>query len=369
MKSTLQNVLRSEAVTLLSLVAAGVSFLFIPSGTPWWEGIDVRTLVLLFCLMAVMAGFKVSGLFKVLAGRLLPEQCSFRRAAHSLVQLTFFLSMLITNDVALIAFVPFALAVLRALGWQRHAAAVVVLQALAANLGSMATPMGNPQNLFLYTAYALSAADFFATVLPVTLFGEVLLLLCTHLLGNASPEGTLARHEPLASPRLTLLCGGLFVLCLLTLFRCFPVWGLLAIVVLAAGLFARQLLRGVDYGLLLTFVCFFIFSTNIGHAEGVREALVSLLQEHTQSTAILASQVISNVPAAILLAPFTTDLHALLLGVNIGGFGTPIASLASLIALKALFREAEVQPLRSLLLFLALNALFLAALTAFSVCL
>ena len=351
--------LRQHAVTVLSALAAALSFCFAPPSA-WWRAIDLRTLNRLFCLMFVVAGLRACNLFRVLAQRLLTGRTHFRALAHSLVQLTFVLSMLVTNDVALVALVPFAICLLDRLGLRQRLPALIVLQTVAANLGSMATPIGNPQNLFLYTAFTLSPGAFFALMIPVTFIGWLALLGATHLLRDAPlalpPE---APREALTHPRKVALYCTLFLLCLLAVLRLLPGAWLFGTVLLCAGLFARRILRQVDYGLLLTFVCFFVFSHNLSQIPAVATLLTTCAARSTFAAAFLSSQVLSNVPAAILLAPFTEAWQALLLGCDLGGFGTPVASLASLISLNFYCREPDARPGRYLLLFTLGNVLVL----------
>lgn len=364
MTAVVLRFLRANAVTAVSLLAAAVSFLFVADPGAWWQAIDLRTLNLLFCLMFVVAGFRGCALFRVLAQSLLAGRKSFRALAHTLVQLTFFVSMVATNDVALIALVPFAVYALDRLKLRRRLPGLIALQTVAANLGSIATPIGNPQNLFLYTTYAIPAKDFFAATLPVAFGGALLLFALTHILRDEPIDFRFEHHRTLTHPRKVFLCGGLLVLCLLTVFRLFPHAWLFGLVTAFALLFYRAALRGVDYGLLLTFVGFFVFSNNLGRIPAVSTLLEQLLENHTQATATLASQFLSNVPAAVLLAPFTDDWCGLLWGADIGGFGTPIASLASLISLGLYLREPDARPWRYLALFTLLNLIFLAALSA-----
>ncbi len=358
--------LRRNAVMCVSLAAAVLSVLLVEEPGEWWHAIDLRTLNLLFCLMFVVAGWRGCNLFRVLAQALLAGRAHYRALAHTLVQLTFLVSMVATNDVALIALVPFAVYALDRLGLRRRLPALIALQTLAANLGSMATPVGNPQNLFLYTAYLVPAGDFFAVMLPVTLFGEALLIAFTHLLPDEPIAFRFEHRRPLTHPRHAVLYGVLFVLCLLAVFRAFPQAWLFSLTVAVALLAARTILRRVDYALLLTFVGFFVFSHNLGQVDAVRQLLTRLLEGHTQATAAIASQVFSNVPAAILLSPFTDDWRGLLWGVDIGAFGTPIASLASLISLGLYLHEPDARPWRYLFLFTLFNLAFLVALTAFT---
>ena len=280
-----------------------------------------------------------------------------------LVLLPFFVSMVVTNDVALITFVPFSVLVLGLIGRMERLLYIVVLQTLAANLGSMATPVGNPQNLYLYAQFELTAGAFFSTVLPLVLVS--LAGLCIAAL-RVRPEGirvSFTQPARLRERGKLALMAGLFVLCLLAVFRVLPWPALLAVVLAAMLLFDRPLFRRVDYGLLATFFCFFLFAGNLGACGPVREALTALMARRAALTAGLASQVISNVPAAVLLSGFTADWRGLLIGTNVGGLGTPIASLASLISLKIYLRSPGARPGRYLLVFTAANAVGLAVLS------
>ncbi len=359
--------LRRHLVTVLSLTAAGLSFCCSPAER-WWSAIDWKTLNLLFCLMIVVAGLRSCNFFRVMAQRLLEGRTSYRHLAHALVQMTFFASMAMTNDVALIAFVPFAIYLLSQLHLQHRLPGLIVLQTITANLGSMATPVGNPQNLFLYMRYELHAGEFFGVMLPLTLVAWGLVVLFTQCLRDEPIAITFPYKRTLKRPLMAGFYTLLFIACLLTVFRLLPGAWLFGGVLITTLLLAKSLLRTIDYGLLLTFVGFFIFSGNLGQMPEVSNALSRLLVHHSQSTALVASQLLSNVPAAILLAPFTANWEALLYGVNIGGLGTPIASLASLISLNLYLREPSAQLGRYLLIFTGLNLLFLALLVLFAYC-
>jgi len=354
---------KSETVLCVAALCAVITMFLVPPDGAYLEYIDVRVLCLLLCLMAVVAGFQSCGVFEVLSQRLL--SCfGGRGLGVALVLLPFFTSMVVTNDVALITFVPFTLLVLEELGCESRAVGVLVLQTMAANLGSMATPVGNPQNLYLYAAYDMTAGDFFSVMLPLTALS---------LLGLAAasafvlPRDLARPHlEPrrLQNPKKLTVFAVLFALCLLTVFRLLP-YGLLTVVVLAAlAAVEPKLLKKLDSGLLATFVCFFVVSGNLGRMDAVRTVLESLLQRSTMGTAALASQVISNVPAAVLLSAFTHDGAGLLRGTNIGGLGTPVASLASLITLKYYFKLPYARRGRYLLVFLGANFLGLIVLLA-----
>ena len=356
--------LRREPVLCISAVCAALSMLLTPPSAAYLNYVDWRVISQLFCLMAVVAGLQDCGVFAVLAQRLLAGEKRLRFVTLVLVLLPFFTSMLVTNDVALITFVPFSILVLGLIGRTERLAYVVVLQTIAANLGSMATPVGNPQNLYLYATYELTPGQFFTAVLPLVL-ASLAGLTAAAVWGRpesirvAFPQPVRVRRPG----RLGLMCL-LFVLCLLCVCRLLPYPALVAVVLSALVIFGRDLFRRLDYALLLTFVCFFLFAGNVGANPAVREVLTAVLARNTALASGIASQVISNVPAAVLLSGFTADWRGLLIGVNVGGLGTPIASLASLISLKAYLRSAGARPGRYLAVFLLANGIALAVLCA-----
>jgi Na+/H+ antiporter NhaD/arsenite permease-like protein len=282
-----------------------------------------------------------------------------------LVGLVFFTSMLVTNDVALLTFVPFSLMTLRLADQTALAGPVIVLETLAANLGSALTPVGNPQNLYLYTRFDLSPAAFFDAVLPLALPSAALLFAGVMLLGShpVRPAVRMSETTP-ARPRLAVFAA-VFLIALLTVFDLLPAWGALAAGMAPLLLFARTEVRRVDYTLLLTFVFFFLFIGNLVRIEEIHNFMRPLLagpREVLLSGAGL-SQVLSNVPAAILLSGFTGDARSLLRGVNIGGCGTIVASLASLISYKLFIREHPASGMRYLALHTLVNLPFLLLLT------
>ena len=359
--------LQKETVLCIAALCAVATMFLVPPDGEYLHYIDWRVLCLLLCLMAVVAGFKSLGAFDWLTYQLLRRIKSGRVLGVTLVLLPFFCSMLVTNDVALIVFVPFTLALLSGLGCERAMVPVIVLQTVAANLGSMATPVGNPQNLYLYAAYSLSAGEFFSVVLPLTAVSLAALTAASiPVLPRALPEQSL-REERISSAGKLGLYAALFVLCLLTVFRVVPYPVTTAVVVAALFLADRKLLKEIDFMLLLTFVCFFVVSENLGRVDAVRSFLQSLLSKNSLLTAVGASQVISNVPAAVLLSAFTEDWRALLAGVNIGGLGTPIASLASLITLKLYMRWPGARVGRFMVVFTVANLLGLALLLGFKI--
>lgn len=365
--------IKKETILTIALLLAVVSMLIIPPSAVYAEYIDWDTLLLLFCLMAVVSGFQKLGVFSMIGNALLKKIHTSRQLVLIMVFLPFFFSMLITNDVALITFVPFALIVLRLCGKERLILPVVVLQTLAANLGSMLMPMGNPQNLYLYALSGLSLTVFIKFMLPLYLISAVILFLAAFMIKNTpveitaadkrSPMNITVADKPSSAQRpsaVMLLCYCLLlILCILCVLDCFrPLW--LAGVICLFLLFCdRSIFRKIDYSLLATFIGFFVFIGNISQLDGFRTFLQGIISSREILVAVLSSQIISNVPAALLLSGFTDQYAALIIGVNLGGLGTLIASMASLISYKQIAREYPDKRMRYLGLFTLANLIML----------
>lgn len=326
-------IFKNEAVLCVAAMAAFISMFFVPPNINYIDYIDFRVLALLFCLMAVVSGTQKAGFFVYLSQRLLSLTKSLRQTSLVLVLLCFFSSMLITNDVALITFVPLAIAVLSQSA-PKKIIFVVVMQTVAANLGSMLTPMGNPQNLFLTSFYDISVPDFLKIVAPVALLSLVLIVAILCLAKNEKTVPTETKIEIALDKNAMLMYLALFAVCLLTVLNILSWKITLAIVCTALFFKDKSLFKAVDYSLLFTFVSFFIFVGNIGNMDSLRFFISGLLNGHELIFSVAISQIISNVPAALMLSGFTDNFTALVLGTNIGGLGTPVASLASLISLK-----------------------------------
>ena len=331
--SRIRDFVRQELTLCVAFLAALVSCFIVPPDAEYIGYLDLRTLALLYCLMVVVAGLRTAGLFTLLAHKLCEKTKTVRAMGITLTALSFVSSMLITNDVALLTFVPFAVVVLSMAHQEKELIWVVVLQTVAANLGSVLTPVGNPQNLYLYSRYDMTVGEFFSATLPLWGLALVLvLLLCLRL-----PKGGIKvflGEEPELDRKMLWLYLALFVLCLLVVLRVIK-WQIMLLILAAVLLILdRARLKSADFMLLLSFVCFFVFAGNLARIESVAALIRGFLSGHEMLTGALVSQVISNVPAALLLSGFTENGKALLLGVNIGGLGTPVASLASLISLK-----------------------------------
>lgn len=365
-KKILKNILKNETVFCVSFLLAVLSAFFVRPDEVYLTYPDWRTIALLFCLMILVAGLRSRGVFTLMGHALLKRAGSMRALSAIMVLLCFFSSMIITNDVTLLTFVPFTMLVFRMTGHEERIVKLTVLETIAANLGSMATPIGNPQNLYLYSISDLTAAEFAAAVLPYAGL-SLLLLLAAVLVGRDEPlvevemgekDGTDARKMAVdIAPFLVLL-----LLCLLVVFRVLPYIPVLLCVAVAMVALNRRLYLEVDYFLLFTFLFFFIFVGNLKRIPLVSEALISVVEGRELLTGILVSQVMSNVPAAILLSGFTDHIQPLLTGVNLGGLGTLIASLASLISYKIVTREYPQSRGKFMKVFTFWNVLFLALL-------
>ncbi len=375
------NLVRRDPVLAVATVLAVASCALVPPDAGYLEYVDFRTLGLLFCLMATMAGLSRAGVFRAAGRALVARLHSGTGVVMGLVLLPFVASMLVTNDVSLIAFVPFALLVLRMLGIADASVFTVVMMTVAANLGSMLTPIGNPQNLYLYSASGMGVLEFVGLMLPYALVSAVLLVACVLAYGarrhglpvKAEEERALPAAGELDSERVRKRSvapwAALFALSLLAVARVLSVSALLAVVVVVALAADRRVLREVDYGLLLTFVAFFVFVGNVGRVGAVDGLLSSVVSGNELIASVAASQVVSNVPAALLLSGFSSAWPALIVGTNIGGLGTLIASMASLISYKQVVAEGAGTAGAYLLRFTVVNVTFLAALVGLAVAL
>lgn len=350
---------KNEIVLVISFVLATLSCFIITPDEGYPDYIDFRTLVLLFSLMAVTAGLGSMGVFRVLAEKLLKHVKKFSSLSFALCMLCFFSSMLITNDVALITFVPFTLVILNMIGKKEKAVILVTLETVAANLGSMATPVGNPQNLYLFSKYEMSMADFFSAILPYAALSLVLTAAFSLFTGKEKIEISAEKTDFRFDKRMVVY-GVLFLLALLSVFRVLDYRALLLISIVAILIFDIRTLKNVDYSLLLTFVFLFVFIGNLGRIPAVSEFLKKTVSGREVIAGIVSSQVFSNVPAAILLSGFTDNAKALLVGVNLGGLGTLIASMASLISFKLVQKE-RINSGKYILVFTLVNIAFLAA--------
>lgn len=358
--------IKKEITFTVALVLTIITSFLVHPSIEYLTCIDYRMLALLFCLMAISSGLKESGFLEYLANLIVSKVNSFKYLSLLLVYLVFFASMFITNDVALLVFVPFTLLVVSNVVTEDKIIFLIILETVSANLGSMATPIGNPQNLYLYSYYNLSAYDFFSSIVPVALFSLVLLTLTVFIFCKGTISIVVDKRERRVNKKLTLSYFALLILSLLTVFKVFDYRLLLFVIVLFLLFFSRKTFLAVDYLLLLTFVLFFIFSHNISSIATIKSFLTSLMERSALLTSLLTSQVISNVPSAVLLSSATSNWKELLLGVDIGGLGTLVASLASLISFKIYANRSEAKVKRYLLRFTLINFALLVLLYLFT---
>ena len=354
MIGSIRKFCKEQPVLMLSLLAAVITMIFVPPDREYLSYCNRTVLIQLFCLMTAVAGFRSVGVFESITGFLLRCGGTIRRLGIIFTLICFFTSMLVTNDVALLTFVPLTLLVYNRILDEKSRILTIVLETAAANLGSMVTPFGNPQNLYIYDMYHLTVGDFFRTMLPAGMVSlTCLMLLCLLLPGTSCTAQTEKTHT---LPKLhCLVYGVLFLVCLLTVFRQVPDWICLIVTVVLTCIMNRKLFCQVDYILLATFVCFFVFVGNIARIELVKDFLSNILNGREVLVSVLLSQGISNVPAAVMLSGFTDNGTELLLGVNLGGLGTIIASLASLISFQFYRKSESARSGRYLLVFSAVN--------------
>lgn len=350
--------IKSQPVLVIAFIAALATVFIVPPDKEYLGYINRAVLIELFALMTAVGGFRSVGIFDKATDIMLRKAGTVRRLALIFVILCFFSAMLVTNDVALIAFVPLTLLVLSGVGDEKCRILTIVLETAAANLGSMLTPVGNPQNLYIYDFYKLSAADFIRITLPAGIVSLAALILLTRLL-PATPCAAPAKKDIAISTAPTVGYAVLFAVCLLTVFRVLPDWVCLIAAIVTALIFDRSLLLKADYALLATFVCFFVFVGNIARVEAVNSFFKDILTGRELVVSLLLSQVISNVPAAVMLSGFTDNGPQLLLGVDIGGLGTIIASLASLISFQYYRKSESPSSGRYLLAFTGISVILL----------
>lgn len=355
---------RSQPVLVTAFVAAVITMFIIPPDSEYAGYCNKTVLIQLFALMTAVAGLRNTGIFDMATQYILGKTGNVRRLGFVLMLICFFSSMLVTNDVALLTLVPLTILIFKEIPDEKSRILTIVLETAAANLGSMMTPVGNPQNLFLYDEFGLSGTVFLKTMLPVGIISLVCLTALTLLLPKESC--TSPQSQNISTDRKnTVIYGALFVVCLLSVFRIVPDYICLAAALIAAVAAGPALLKKVDFALLATFVCFFVFVGNIARIEMVSGFFSRILDGHEVWLSAALSQVISNVPAAVMLAGFTENGTQLMLGVNIGGLGTIIASLASLISFQFYRKSEGAQSGRYMMTFTAVNFGTLAILLLF----
>lgn len=360
---SLKKLLKKETTAIIAAVLALVSCMFVPV-TDYVEYIDTNLIGILFCLMAVVGGLTENNVFKKLSVDVIRLAKNTRFLAASLVFTVFFISMFITNDVALIAFVPFTIMLYEKIG--RSPIYVIVLQTIAANMGGAFTPFGNPQNLLLFSASEMSATEFFGITLPISVLSLAMLVISVMIIKKEDIEIDKNEQIMLKCPRYIILYTILFVLCILSVFKIIDIIYVLASVCIVVAILQPAVFSKIDYGLLVTFACFFIFVGNLKNIPEVSNTVIKLLNGHEFECSLILSQIISNVPTAVMLSGFTDNFKALILGTDVGGLGTLIASLASLITYKSYTNSNKPDTRKFFRVFTLMNIIFLAILFVYT---
>ena len=361
---SLVGFIKKNAVMCIALLAAVITCFFVPPDKEYFGYFDYKTLTCLFCVLAVVCALKNISFFYILARKVVQLFKTARISILVLVYITFIGSMRIANDMALLTFLPLGLFALTATGMQKYMAFTFIMQNIAANLGGMLTPFGNPQNLYLYNFFKIPNLEFMGIMAPPFLLAVALITLCCLIFVKAEPL-ILKDEKVVLNPQKTILYLVLFALAIVIVFRGIPYWIGLIVIPPVLLFVDRKALVMVDYPLLFTFVFFFIFAGNMARIDVIRDFFSMLLEKNTLIFSTLSCQCISNVPSAILLSQFTGNYADLLVGVNIGGVGTLIASLASLITFREYTKHNPGKTGSYIGLFSAFNFGFLIIMTVF----
>lgn len=359
--NTIFTFAKNQMVLSIAVVAMLITCIFVPVDAAYLGYFNWQTLATLFCTLAVVAAFSHIYVFEILSRAIVVRLHNLRNATLGLVFITFFGSMLLANDMALLTFLPLGYFVLSSTNNKQAMAFTFIMQNIAANLGGLVTPFGNPQNLYLYAYYQIDTMEFVRIMLPTFLSATALILLIC-LFVKPTPLTLVQDEDHKLDKKRTLIYSVLFVASILIVFRVVP-YVLGTIVITAALLLLdRKAIKEVNYPLLATFCVFFVFSGNMARIPMVSTFFSNLLPKNTLLFGILSCQFISNVPSSVLLSHFTTDYASLLPAVNIGGLGTLIASLASLITFTEYKKHNPELVKKYLVQFSLINFSFLAVL-------
>lgn len=359
------DLFKKQPVLTVALIAAAVTCFFVPPDTQYLGYFDFKTLACLFCTLAAVGGFARIHTFRILSRKIVRRLSNTRNVITAIVFITYFGSMLLANDMALLTFLPLGYFSLSSANMKKYMAYTFVMQNIAANLGGMLTPFGNPQNLYLYSYFSIDTAEFFSIMFPPFAAALVLILICCAVIPKEEMRLSDDTDYHTSVPK-TVIYSVLFVLSILMVMRVIPYVITTIIVTVCIIIVDRKVLLEVNYPLLLTFAAFFVFSGNMARIDAVSETLSALIAGRTLLVGTATCQFISNVPSAVMLSHFTNDYANLLIAVNIGGLGTPIASLASLITLTEYRLHDPKNVKKYIILFEIVNFSFLAVLFAVS---
>ena len=360
-KEKIINFIKSEVVLSVAIVLAIITCFFVPPDKEYLGYFDYSTLICLFCMLAVVAGLKSTNVFELISRKLIGLFHTRRAVIYALVFGTFFFDMIVANDMSLITFLPLTYIVLHSTKNDKYLAFTFIMQTIAANMGGMITPYGNPQNLYLYSYYNINTTEFFSILLIQSITVAVLLWICCAFIHN-EPLKLRKNSKIIISKKELYIYSILFILVILSIFRVIPYLITLAIVVLTILIMDRKRFKQIDYALIATFFVFFIFSGNIARIPAIKEFISEIVVKNTLLAGIVSCQFISNVPTAIFLSKFTTNYRELLISVNIGSLGILISSLASLITLKEFLKHQPKNFWKYLIMYTIFNTLFLVVL-------
>lgn len=353
---------KKNVVMCVAMCAALLTCVFVPVDREYLGYFDFKTLTCLFTVLAVVCALKNIRFFYILAQKIVNCFGNTRMCILALVYITFIGSMLIANDMALLTFLPLGYFVLSSTRKEKHMIFTFIMQNISANLGGMLTPFGNPQNLYLYTKFSIPTMEFMEIMLIPFLLSVALITLSCFIFVKAEPVAVTPSRDTLPVGR-TIIYLLLFSLSIAIVFRGIPYWIGLIVIPAALMFMDRKALKMVDYPLLLTFVFFFIFAGNMARIDAVQNVFSYLMNKSALLVSVLSCQAISNVPSAVLLSQFTGNYQDLLIGVNIGGTGTLIASLASLITFREYTKHYPAKSGKYIKYFSLFNFGFLAILT------
>ena len=352
---------KKEVVLSIAIVAAIITCFFVPPDAEYLNYFEYKTLIALFCMLTVVAGLKYTNVFELISKKMIGLFHTRRAVIYALVYGTFFFDMIVANDMSLITFLPLTYIVLHSTGNDKYLSYTFILQTIAANMGGMVTPYGNPQNLYLYSFFEIPTAEFFTVLLPQNITVLVLLFVAGLFIKN--DELKLINDGKLEIKKKELcIYTVLFVMVILSIFRVIPHVITMAAVILAVLIVDRSRFKHVDYALLATFCVFFVFSGNIARIQAIKDFIESIVTENILVAGIVSCQFISNVPTAIFLSKFTQNWQDLLVAVNVGSLGIIISSLASLITLKEFLKHQPDKFKSYMLKFTLVNTSFLVVL-------
>ena len=354
---------KKEVVLSVAIVAMIITMFFVPVDKEYLEYFEYKTLIALFCMLAVVAGLKSTNIFELVSKKLIGLFKTRRAVIYCLVYGTYLFDMIVANDMSLITFLPLTYLVLHKTNNDKYLAFTFIMQTIAANMGGMITPYGNPQNLYLFSFYEIAIPEFFKALLLQSITVAVMLFICVLFVKNEPL--TLKNEEKFEIKKKELaVYAVLFVLVILSIFRVVPHVVTLALVILAVLIVDRKRFKYVDYALLATFCVFFVFSGNMARIDAVKELISVIVEKNTLIAGVVSCQFISNVPTAIFLSKFTQNWQDLLIAVNIGSLGIIISSLASLITLKEYLKHQPEGLKKYMIKFTLLNTIFLVVLSA-----